>query len=117
MSQTLVMKFGGTSVGSVRALGQLIGIVGTARETWPRVAVVVSAMSGVTDTLLAGAQRAVAGDEAEPARRAAELRQRHMETLEQLARLNNAAVARAAIEACLQEFQTLCHAVRVLGEA
>ncbi|MCC6191066.1 MAG: aspartate kinase [Anaerolineales bacterium] len=117
MSQTLVMKFGGTSVGGVRALRQLIGIVRTARETWPRVAVVVSAMSGVTDTLLAGAQRAVAGDEAEPARRAAELRQRHVETLEQLARLNNAAVARAAIEACLQEFQTLCHAVRVLGEA
>jgi aspartate kinase len=117
MSQTLVMKFGGTSVGSVAALRQVIDIVRSARQTWPRVTVVVSAMNGVTDALLAGAHRAVGGDEAEPARLAGELRLRHGQALDELAGPGRASEARDVIGACLAEFEALCHAVRVLGEA
>ncbi|WP_119067345.1 aspartate kinase [Rubrobacter indicoceani] len=49
------MKFGGTSVGSGQAFVRAAGTVAAEASTRPT-AVVVSAMSGVTDTLLAAAQ-------------------------------------------------------------
>jgi aspartate kinase len=117
MGRTLVMKFGGTSVGSVPALRQVTAIVQEARAAWPRVAVVVSAMNGVTDALLQGAHASAAGDEAVADRLVAELRQRHLHALDELAGPGQASEARAAVRACLAEFASLCHAVRILGEA
>jgi aspartokinase/homoserine dehydrogenase 1 len=111
------MKFGGTSVGSVAALRRVVEIVRAARVEWPRVAVVVSAMSGVTDLLLRGAHEAAGGDAALPGRLAAELRARHLAALEELAPGAAGAEARTAIEGCTHEFEALCQAVRVLGEA
>ena len=67
------MKFGGTSVGSVPALRQVVEIVRSARIDWPRVVVIVSAMNGVTDSLLKGAHEAAAGNETLPAQLAANL--------------------------------------------
>ncbi|MDX5893738.1 aspartate kinase [Rubrobacter radiotolerans] len=56
LSDPLVMKFGGTSVGSGAAFRRAAGTVaGEAAKQRP-VAAVVSAMSGVTDTLLAYAE-------------------------------------------------------------
>lgn len=53
-----VMKFGGTSVGSVEALANVKRIV----EAEPgQVVVVVSALSGLTDSLISGAQAAARG--------------------------------------------------------
>src|SRR5512142_2405949 len=66
MSDTLVMKFGGTSVGTAEAMQQVVQIIAAARGDWPRLVVVTSALSGVTDLLLETA-RAAAG-----ARRSAE---------------------------------------------
>ena len=117
MSNTLVMKFGGTSVGSVPAIRQLVDITRAAQADWPRVLVIVSAMNGVTDTLLKGAAQAAAGDETVPDRLAEQLRARHNAALDELAGVGQAAEARAAIDALLAEFHALCHAVRVLGEA
>ena len=48
----LTMKFGGTSVGSVDALSQAADIVVSESRRWDQIAVVVSAMSGVTNALL-----------------------------------------------------------------
>ena len=59
---TLVMKFGGTSVGSIDALQQVTGIVKKARDRGDEVVVVVSAMGGATDLLLNGARQAESGD-------------------------------------------------------
>jgi aspartate kinase len=56
----IVMKFGGTSVGSGEALARVAGIVAASRARRP--VVVVSAMAGVTDLLLQAAARAGAGD-------------------------------------------------------
>ena len=50
---SIVMKFGGTSVADAAALANVAGIVAAQREAAP--VVVVSAMSGVTDALLASA--------------------------------------------------------------
>jgi len=54
------MKFGGTSVEDVRAFTRVARIVGAHREEHP--VVVVSAMSRVTDALLASVELAAAGD-------------------------------------------------------
>ena len=61
MSKTLVMKFGGTSVGSVDALKNAIQIIRDAKKDWERVVVVTSAMSGVTNLLLDSAASASQG--------------------------------------------------------
>jgi aspartokinase/homoserine dehydrogenase 1 len=74
---TLVMKFGGTSVGSTEAIGQVVKISRDALASWPRVVVIVSAMSGVTDRLLQSATQAAAGNSQIFYQAAQELRIRH----------------------------------------
>lgn len=54
-----VMKFGGTSVGSVESILNVKKIVEAERES---VIVVVSALGGITDKLIATSRQAVAGD-------------------------------------------------------
>jgi len=57
-----VMKFGGTSVGSVKSILSLKKIVETEARTQP-VVVVVSALDGITDKLIATSKMAREGDE------------------------------------------------------
>ena len=57
-----VLKFGGTSVGSVKSILSLKKIVETEARTQP-VVVVVSALNGITDKLIATSQMAKQGDE------------------------------------------------------
>jgi len=114
MSKTLVMKFGGTSVGSPSAIRQVIEIARAAKGDWENVAIVVSAMGGVTDTLLTGVT-ASASDETAAERAAATLREKHFQALDELA--PKADEVRGLIEGYLQEYVALCHATRVLGEA
>ena len=57
-----VLKFGGTSVGSVKSILSLKKIVETEARTQP-VVVVVSALNGITDKLIAASQMAKNGDE------------------------------------------------------
>ncbi|MBQ8154290.1 MAG: aspartate kinase, partial [Prevotella sp.] len=57
-----VMKFGGTSVGSVKSILCLKEIVEAEARTQP-VVVVVSALNGITDALIATSQLALKGDE------------------------------------------------------
>ena len=57
-----VMKFGGTSVGSVKSILSLKKIVETEARTQP-VVVVVSALDGITDRLIATSKMAQQGDE------------------------------------------------------
>ena len=56
------MKFGGTSVGSVKSILSLKKIVETEARTQP-VVVVVSALNGITDQLIATSKMAKQGDE------------------------------------------------------
>ena len=117
MGKTLVMKFGGTSVGSVEAIREVVRIVQAARSSgdWTSVVVVVSAMSKVTDMLLGAAAAAAAGDDLRPKQLAAEMQSRHLAALHELA--PSASAAGEAILAYLAEFVALCHAIFILGEA
>jgi aspartate kinase len=57
----IVMKFGGTSVGSAERIAQAATLVTDAMSTGHRVAVVTSAMSGVTNTLIDAARASSKG--------------------------------------------------------
>jgi bifunctional aspartokinase / homoserine dehydrogenase 1 len=114
----LVMKFGGTSVGGAPAIGALCEIVRDQRAAWGQAAVVVSAMSGVTDTLIRGATTAADGDRETYSQLAQGLREKHAAALaELLGDTQDARAIRGQIEALIDEFALLCHSVGVIGEA
>lgn len=78
-----VMKFGGTSVGDASCIARVVKIIETAsRES--NVAVVVSAMGGVTNQLIEAANQSKAGTESRVAEIFAQLRKRHNEVVEAL---------------------------------
>jgi aspartokinase/homoserine dehydrogenase 1 len=109
----LVIKFGGTSVGSPQALESAAGIVRSAAKDWRRVAVVVSAMGGVTDLLLKGAAAAGAGDTVKAAHCVETIRKQHQAAIEAGGLGGNTL---PAVDACLRELEGLYHAVSVLRE-
>jgi aspartokinase/homoserine dehydrogenase 1 len=113
----IVMKFGGTSVGSVAALRQVVDIVDRSHKRGDRVVVVVSAMSGITDLLLKGARQAEQGDTETAHRAHAEMLARHTEVITTfLAETAGRDGVLNAIGGLLEEFDSLCHSIRVLGE-
>jgi aspartate kinase len=82
----LVMKFGGTSVGDEQAIARVVDILKTHRERGDELAVVVSAMTGVTDQLIATAEEVVTTSENPPIEQLIHaLRSRHMKALEVVA--------------------------------
>jgi aspartokinase/homoserine dehydrogenase 1 len=112
-----VMKFGGTSVGSTAALRQVADIVKEARDKGNEVVVVVSAMSGVTDLLLNGAHQAETGDTTTADRAHGEILARHTQVIEVLlAGSEWHDQILAEIRSLLDEFDSLCHSICVLGE-
>jgi bifunctional aspartokinase / homoserine dehydrogenase 1 len=90
-----ILKFGGTSVGSVEPLRAAVGIVEAALAE-ASVLVVVSALSGVTDALEAALAGAMTG-RLDVARFAEALRERHLALLRAVARGKPAIVAAGAV--------------------
>lgn len=116
--QTLVMKFGGTSIGSTEALIHATQIIQDAGAEWPRVVVVTSAMSGVTDLLLESALQAAQGNLASLANAEQMLRKKHFVTIDELLTDRTLCVqTRNEINALIFIFVDLCKAIAVLGEA
>ena len=116
--QTLVMKFGGTSVGSANALNQATQIIKDAREQYPRVVVVTSAMSGVTDLLLKSASLAAQGNIDSLPETESTLREKHFSAVDAL--IKNGGLCeetKGEIDALIQSLVDLCKAMAVLGEA
>ncbi len=120
---TLVMKFGGTSVGNSEAFQAAAGIVRSARGDWPRLVVVTSAMAGVTNLLLEGAAKAVQGQVDVFHQAAARIAAQHEAVIDALLvgprreQQATAAQLKQEIGNLLAEFTNLCQAFSVLGEA
>lgn len=113
----IVMKFGGTSVGSVAALQQVVGILKKAREQGEEVVVVASAMSGVTDLLLSSARQAETGDVTRAGLAHQEILAKHTQVIDTLLAGSDChAPVLAGINELLDEFDALCHSISVLGE-
>ncbi|MBL8154719.1 MAG: aspartate kinase [Anaerolineae bacterium] len=81
---TLVMKFGGSSVGRTDALAQVLSVVLHERERWDRLMLVVSALDGVTDVLIEAAHLAQLGNQRGYRRIIANLRTRHLSLIDEL---------------------------------
>ncbi len=118
---TLVMKFGGTSVGSSAAMRDTADLILQARDMWGDVAVIVSAMGSkpvkVTDLLLQGAHAAYRGDRDTFPRLAALMRDIHYEAIDGLlSPEGERQIILAEIERFIERFTDLCSAVNVLGE-
>lgn len=118
MQDLVIMKFGGTSVGDASAIRRVADIIAEARTRGNRVVAVCSAMHGVTDLLLRGAREAAGGDGTSFHQLASELRRRHADAARALSEDTPSARALGErIEPFVTEFESLCHAVHVLGEA
>jgi aspartate kinase len=116
--KTITMKFGGTSVGSVEAIQKVVFIIQRELNAGNRVIAVVSAMSGVTDTLLSAISMAVEGDKWGYLSIAEKLRDRHTEALTLLTRAGDARDrVQISLNKLINEYIELCHAINVLGEA
>lgn len=114
---TLVMKFGGTSVGTAGAMAQAGRIVSQETKNRDRVVVVVSALSGVTDMLIAGAKSAATGDENGYREIAETLRARHHEMAATLVSgPEERKMIEETIDSYLAEFSRMCASVAVLRE-
>ncbi|NPA27212.1 MAG: aspartate kinase, partial [Chloroflexi bacterium] len=115
----LVMKFGGTSVGTPEAMAQVVEIVDQAQRTWQPAGVVVvtSALAGVTDRLLAGVQAAARGEHDAVPQARAWLAERHRAMLEALIPPMERPALWGQIETLLETFAQLGWAMTVLGEA
>jgi aspartate kinase len=116
--QTLVMKFGGTSVGSAEALAQAAQIILEARAKYPRLVVITSAMAGVTDLLLNSASLAAQGNIDSLPEIETKLRERHFSAAEALIVNHSPCIeTKSQIDALILYFVDLCRAIAVLGEA
>jgi len=115
---SVVMKFGGTSVADPDAIQRLIGIVrGQQAKSANRSApvVVVSALAGVTDTLVAVAQMAEDGEGARAATELEALQERHLTVAAAVTSASRAKLL-ADVRCEFQELTGLVHALAVLRE-
>lgn len=93
------MKFGGTSLEDAGAFGRVVNIVrGQSMEHAAALVIVVSAMSRVTDALLASVERAKQGEVAE----ATQLLDEHFERYLNVARAHLGQEAQGTIEAAVE---------------
>ncbi|MBZ5725379.1 MAG: aspartate kinase [Acidobacteriia bacterium] len=115
MKNLLIMKFGGTSVGSAERFRAAAWLVVEEAKKRP-VAVVVSAMSKITDLLLDTMRHAEAGDQAGMAANLAQLRSRHEQVCRELLPEDRQAAVQAKIGKRIEEFERIVNGMAMLGE-
>jgi aspartate kinase len=115
LKDLLVMKFGGTSVGSAERMRVAARIAAAEREKRP-VAVVVSAMSKITDLLLATMRHAEAGDRAGMDANLATLRSRHEQACRELLPEAQQAAVLAQVGEIVGEFERIVNGMAMLAE-
>ena len=112
-----VMKFGGTSVANAEAIGRVVAIVKAEIERGRAPAVVVSAMSGVTDRLFELSRAAVAGDRDVVERALSELRQRDITAVDALVSEADAEPLRTKLDEHFDALRAVLTAISILREA
>lgn len=115
MRDLLVMKFGGTSMGSAERIRVAASISAEQRRK-RSVVVVVSAMSKVTDLLLDTLRRAEAGDQAGTESNLQRLQDRHIETCHELLPQEKQEAVVAGIHSLISDFQRIANGILMLGE-
>jgi aspartate kinase len=115
MSDLLVMKFGGTSMGSAERI-RVAAQIAAEHHARRRVIVVVSAMSKITDLLLTCLRTAEVGDQADLDKNLKTLNLRHFETCRELLPSSRQEAALAEVHSLIAEFSRIAKGVMMLGE-
>jgi bifunctional aspartokinase / homoserine dehydrogenase 1 len=115
MSDLLVMKFGGTSMGSPERIRVAAGII-AGQQSRRAVVTVVSAMSKVTDLLLDSLRKAEAGDSADLEENLLLLRERHLEAMRELLPSSRHQAVSARVLEMIAEFHRIAQGILMLGE-
>jgi len=110
----LVLKFGGTSVGSAENIEKVITIV-KERLKEGRLLVVVSAMGGTTDALLECGKLAAAGNETYK-EKLREIEQRHISTVKELIPVQQQSALLSLVKKMCNEMEDLCNGIFLLNE-
>jgi aspartokinase/homoserine dehydrogenase 1 len=111
----LVMKFGGTSMGSAERIKVAAEICVEQMRQWQVVAV-VSAMAKVTDLLLDTLRKAEAGDDHGLEANLQALTSRHRSCCTELLQGEPQTAAMEEVEMLIGDFRRIAHGVRMLGE-
>ncbi len=114
MNNLLVMKFGGSSMGSAERICAAVRLTAAQCERRP-VVVVVSAMSMITDLLLEALRHAEGGDAAGLGACLRQLEQRHLDACRELLAADRQPAALATIHELIAEFRRIADGVRLLG--
>ncbi|MBC7999129.1 MAG: lysine-sensitive aspartokinase 3 [Leptolyngbya sp.] len=115
----LVMKFGGTSVGSAERMQDVLSIVNNAKsQSKSAPLVVLSAMSGVTNALIRAGEKAVSKDLKGALNEVVDLRKKHADAIEAgLGKdLTKAKQIADSLEPHFEELEIILKGVSYLGE-
>ena len=115
MSSLLVMKFGGTSVGTAERMRAAAHLAAKEKPQRP-VLIVVSAMSKITDLLLDTMKHAEAADSDGMQKNIAELERRHTEACCELLPPAQQAGALEGVRALIGEFHRIVVGMKMLGD-
>jgi bifunctional aspartokinase / homoserine dehydrogenase 1 len=118
LKNVLIMKFGGTSMGSAERIRAAAGIIGTEMAVRP-VCVVVSAMAKITDLLLDTLRHAELGDRENVERNLEALLERHTQACEELfdgpAAAQSREQALSDVRFLVAEFNRIAGGILMLG--
>lgn len=109
-----VLKFGGTSVGSTQAIEQVCNIIAGYKRKG-RMAIVVSAMSGITDKLVSAGQLAGAAQESYRTI-LQEIEDKHLETIRGLFPITAQSSLLSQVKKQLNQLESLCDGIFQVGE-
>ena len=115
MKDLLVMKFGGTSVGSAERMRAAAKLSAGYRRQRP-VAIVVSAMSGVTDLLIETTKHAEGGDRGGRDENIRKLEERHIQACRELLPAAKQKPVLAGIRELVGEFDRITHGMLMLED-
>ena len=110
-----ILKFGGSSVGSVESIKQVIAIIEKHRENGDQIAVVLSAMGGVTNQLIEIGRMAITGetDYMELVRR---IEDRHFAVVKALIPVKEQGKVVAHVRGIINELEDLLRGVSLIRE-
>ncbi len=110
-----VLKFGGTSVGSPESIKRAVEIIKKYKENNLPIAVVASAMSGITNTLIETGELAAGNDE-RYLDRLKDIETKHFQTVKDLLKIKNQSSVLAQVKKLTNELEELMHGVFLLKE-
>jgi aspartokinase/homoserine dehydrogenase 1 len=109
-----ILKFGGTSVGSVESIQTLLNILKDEASGKEKPVVVLSAMSGVTNLLIAMAEDAATGNDFTP--QLAQLERRHFEVVKSLLDIQHQNPAFTRLKIHFNQLEDLLQGILTLRE-